>query len=92
MELFLQKKEDVLFVHIREIEEIKKFLQYVTSTGIMCKTLLVTKQEEENKIYGNAADDMVEQYEYDIVYENNMPLEKAEKDFIMFFEKNVLEL
>ena len=47
--------------------------------------------EENNKIYGNLADDMVEQYAYDLVYKNDMPLEKVEKDFMMFFEKNVLK-
>ena len=46
---------------------------------------------EKNKIYGNCADDMVEQYDYDIVYENNMPLEQAERDFMIFFENNVLK-
>ena len=34
---------------------------------------------------------MVEQYAYDLVYKNDMPLEKVEKDFMMFFEKNVLK-
>ncbi len=82
---------DVLFIHIREIKEIKKFLQYTTEKGIACKTLLVTRKEEKNKIYGNCADDMVEQYDYDMVYENNMSLEQTEKTFMIFFEKNVLK-
>ena len=34
-------------------------------------------KEEKNKIYGNCADDMVEQYDYDMVYENNMSLEQT---------------
>jgi len=91
MESFLLNEYDVLFIHIREIEEIKRFLQYTTEKGIACKTLLVTREEEKNKIYGNCADDMVEQYDYDMVYENNMPLEQTEKTFMIFFEKNVLK-
>ena len=91
MESFLQKKEEILFIHIREKEEIKKFLQYASSKKVICKTLLITREEESDKIYGNLADDMVEQYMYDVVYKNDMPLEKVEKDFMMFFEKNVLK-
>ena len=53
--------------------------------------LFSCEKEENNKIYGNLADDMVEQYAYDLVYKNDMPLEKVEKDFMMFFEKNVLK-
>ena len=34
---------------------------------------------------------MVEQYDYDMVYENNMSLEQTEKTFMIFFEKNVLK-
>ena len=91
MESFLINKDDILFIHIREIEEIKRFVQYTTEKGIVCKTLLVTREKEKNKIYGNSADDMVEQYDYDIVYENNMSLEQTESDFMIFFENNVLK-
>lgn len=89
--LFLQREQEILFVHIREIEEIKKFLKYVLDKGVECKTLLITRKQEQYKIYGNEADDMAEQYQYDAVYQNDMPLEKAEKDFMLFFEKNVLQ-
>lgn len=92
LELFLEQQQElVLFVHIREIEEIKKFLEYVLSKDVVCKTLLITRKEEQNKVYGNDADDMAEQYDYDIVYKNDMPLPQAEKDFILFFENNVLK-
>ncbi|NDO46252.1 hypothetical protein [Clostridium sp. MD294] len=91
MNLFLQKEQEILFVHIREIEEIKKFLEYVVSKDVMCKTLLVTRKQEQHKVYGNEADDMAEQYQYDVVYQNDMPLKEVEKDFMIFFEKNVLQ-
>ncbi|MEY8319446.1 hypothetical protein AAK894_00005 [Lachnospiraceae bacterium 46-61] len=91
MESFLLNNDDILFIHIREIEEINRFLQYATEKEVVCKTLLITREEEKNKIYGNCADDMVEQYNYDIVYENNMTLEQTEEDFMKFFEKNVLK-
>ena len=66
-------------------------MQYDNQKNVTCTTLLITRQEENNKIYGNLADDMVERYAYDLVYKNDMPLEKVEKDFMMFFEKNVLK-
>lgn len=92
LEQFLQQKEELIFfVHIREKKEIEKFLNYVNSKCVCCKTLLITRQQEKNKVYGNEADDMAEQYDYDIVYQNDMPLQQVEKDFMLFFEKNVLK-
>ena len=91
LEIFLNENKKILFVHIREIEEIKKFLNYAVKKGIHCKTLLIAKQEEEQKKYGNEADDNVKEYKYDMVYENNKSLEKAREDFILFFEENVIK-
>lgn len=88
-EEFLTTNEDVLFVHIREFEEINKYLKYVTEKGLSCKTLLI-KRGNNDKTYGNNADDMVERYQYDFIYENNLQLTEAEKDFITFFDNNII--
>ena len=91
MEKFLKDNKKILFVHIREIEEIKKFLEYAKEKEVFCRTLSIVKKEEETKIYGNEADDNVKEYVYDVVYENNMPLKKVKEDFMLFFEKNIIE-
>ena len=78
----------MLFVHMREPEEISKYLKYVTSQGLTCKTLLIERSSFEFKTYGNDADDMVGCY--DFTYHNDLPLAEAEKDFITFFENNLI--
>ena len=79
-EKFLSSDEQIMFVHIREGEEIKKF---VDATGGMAKTLLVRGGERMTKAsYGNASDDLVEQYNYDLYYVNEKTLDIAEEEFV----------
>ena len=78
-ENFLTTDEEILFVHIREPEEIAK---YVKATDGLAKTLLVRGGERMKKsVYGNAADDGVENYYYDYYFDNDKPLEEAELAF-----------
>ncbi len=91
-EEFLATEEEVLFVHMREPEEISKYLKYVTSQGLTCKTLLIKRNICESKTYGNDADDMVDCYQYDFTYHNDLPLTEVEKDFITFFKNNILKV
>ena len=74
---------DILFVHIREAEEIKKF---VDATGGAAKTLLVRGGDRMKKSsYGNVSDDEVENYSYDYYFTNDKPLEETEilfKEFL----------
>ena len=73
-----------MFVHIREGEEIAKF---VKATGGKAKTLLVRGGERMTKSnYGNASDDGVENYPYDYYFLNDKSLEEAEKSFIEFLK------
>ena len=73
---FLNTDEEILFVHIREPEEIKKF---VDITDGAAKTLLVRGGERmKRSVYGNAADDCVENYSYDYYFMNDKTLEEAE--------------
>lgn len=82
---FLASDEDVMFVHIREPEEIQKF---VDATGGSAKTLLVrggARMPKEK--YGNASDDGVENYSYDYYFLNESTLDVAEREFVELLAK-----
>ena len=77
---FLSSECEILFVHIRESEEIAKF---VRATDGKAKTLLVRGGERMKKEnYGNVSDDEVENYNYDYYFVNNKSLDEAEVDFV----------
>ena len=57
---------------------------------LACKTLLIRRDDLEQKVYGNDADDMVNYYSYDAIYYNNLPLSRAEEDFLTFFKNNLI--
>ena len=77
--------KEILFVHIREPEEIAKF---VKATGGVAKTLLIRGGDRMAKrTYGNAADDCVENYNYDYYFVNDKTLDEAERDFAALMEQ-----
>ena len=85
---FLSSENDIMFVHIREPEEISKF---VSATDGAAKTLLVRGGERMKKTnYGNVSDDGVENYSYDYYFINDKSLEEAEASFVEFL-KSILE-
>lgn len=84
-EEFKKSDEDILFVHIREPKEIEKLKN--TLPGC-CLALLVTR-DNYNANWGNASDDDVEKYDYDLYFKNDAPLEEAEANFTEFLQKNV---
>lgn len=84
---FISGDKEIMFVHIREGEEINHFIESVNSKII---TLLI-RREGGQQMYGNNSDDEVEQYQYDYVYNNDLALDKAEDDFLMFLEHIVSE-
>lgn len=90
---FLDSEEQVMFVHIREPEEIARF---VAVSPEHIKTLLITNSAKERHVYRNASDDNVAQYSYHAVYDNILPLEETEKAFLDFFcrwfEENSFEI
>ena len=77
---FLASDGEVMFVHIREPEEIAKF---VKATDGAAKTLLVRAGDRIKRgAFGNAADDLVENYNYDLYFMNDKTLEDAEGEFV----------
>jgi cytidylate kinase len=79
---FMLSDKEVMFVHIREPEEIKKF---VDATGGVAKTLLIRGGDRMAKrTYGNAADDSVENYEYDYYFVNEKSLAEVKIEFCNF--------
>lgn len=82
---FLKSRSQILFVHIREGSEIDKFKAHISGT---CYTLLITREMNKNVHWGNASDDNVKMYQYDLIYENNKSLKESEQDFCEFLIKN----
>lgn len=80
-EVFKTGDDEIMFVHIREPKEIEKFKAALENH---CKTLLVRGRKGARTEWNNASDDAVEEYDYDVYYENDKPLEEAEMDFIRF--------
>ena len=76
---FLSSEYEILFVHIREAEEIAKF---VKATDGAARTLLIRGGDRMKKSsYGNVSDDLVENYNYDYYFVNDKTLPEAERDF-----------
>lgn len=77
---FLESDEEIMFVHIREAEEIKKF---VDATDGAARTLLIRGGKRmSNEKYGNVSDDEVENYSYDHYFLNESTLDVAEAEFV----------
>lgn len=89
---FLEGEEQVMFVHIREPEEIARFVAVAPE---QIRTLLVINSTQEQHVYQNESDDNVAQYPYDAIFDNRHPLEETEMIFQNFFrawfEANAVE-
>lgn len=61
---------DILFVHIREAGQIESFLRLIGEKAV---TLLIRSSRPglSDAVYGNSADDDVEQYSYDYIFNND---------------------
>lgn len=79
---------DIVIFHIREPKEIAKFRQYAKNQGHTCKTLLIRSKRAQQS-YGNHADDDVENYHYDMIYQNDGTLENLDRDFMEFWRKEI---
>ena len=87
---FSKTADDVMFVHIREpemIEHFKETVKHRIPEDIEILTLLVKRDSQKYLVYGNKADDEVEDYDYDFIYYNSKPIEEVEADFLPFLEQ-----
>jgi hypothetical protein len=83
---FISSAYDILFVHIREKDQIESFIKNVDSGK--CITLLIQKDTDNSPaILGNYSDDNVFDYSYDYYYVNNSNLNDLENKFLLFFEQ-----
>jgi hypothetical protein len=89
---FLQSDNDILFVHIRESDQINEFLLNIKNTCVYCTLLINNMKKKKPVFWGNDSDDYVDNYRYSYTYYNIMTLEKAEKDFLVFFQKILEDL
>lgn len=80
---------EVMFVHIREPKEIDRLKRSVASC-CACKTLLIRSNRIKDT-FGNIADDEVENYVYDYIYQNDKPLEDVADDFMPLFRRYIME-
>lgn len=81
------REEQILFIHVREPEEIKKLVSEYPEI----KTLLIIRGQNPYKEFGNMADDNALNYNYDFVFKNNGKLENLERDFLEFFKSKMLK-
>ena len=72
---FMEGDAEVLCAHIREASEIEKFVSQIPTH---CITMLIRRPYPNAAVpYGNAADDEVENYAYDYIFDNVLPLEES---------------
>lgn len=85
LELFRQSDRQLLFVHIREPEQIARFRD---AAGEGCQTILVRRPalEQARGPLGNRSDDGVNGYDYDHVFVNDGPLDTLPDKVRRFFE------
>lgn len=80
---FMRSDKRVLFVMMREPENIEEFKKIVDKTDARVLTLLIKRAAIDEKVIGNFADDGVENYHYDYIFENNGLLEESHRDFVV---------
>ena len=84
-EKFIKSEAEICFMHIREPEEIENMRELLNGE---CVTLLV-KGRTDDINYGNTSDDDVMNYTYDYTYENVLPIEEVEEDFLTLLAKMI---
>lgn len=83
---FLTSDKEIMFVHIREPHDIDVFKSSINNKN--CVSLLIRRNL--NKLYGNMADDGVENYNYDFYYDNSTPIDEVESNFMEYFENTII--
>lgn len=72
---------NVLFVTMRDLDDIDAFVKYIRDCGGRVCTLLI-RRASVNREFGNEADDNAEDYAYDYIFDNDNPIEISHNDFI----------
>lgn len=80
-EFVKDKETEILFVHIREADEIKKFKQQIDGD---CVTLLIKRPSVDSAVIGNDSDDKVDAMNYDYYFVNNESISRIEDKFVEF--------
>lgn len=88
-EFLCDQDKQILFVHIREPEEIDRFVQNIRTPNL---TLLIKSSHIEDTVYGNPSDDNVLDYPYDYIYQNEKSLFELENDFMHYFTNMLSEV
>lgn len=78
---------DIMFVHCREPEEISRFKKELSSDNVKVLTLLIKR--EDTTAANNYADQSVNNYDYDIVIENNKDIEALKYSAYKFLENYI---
>ena len=81
---FLAGENEIMFMHIREREEIEKF---IAATDGRAKTILIRRAAVHREAYCNRSDDEVESLTYDYIYDNDLPIEQAGQGFVEFLTR-----
>ena len=81
--MLFRSEAQVLFLHIREPEEIKRAVKEFNA-----KTILIIRNSVRH-ITSNIGDKNVFDYEYDFVIENNGTIEELKKETEKFLENHV---
>jgi hypothetical protein len=73
---------DYIFIDAREPIDIDR----LKDISLNCYTVLITRKETTDKVYGNDADDCVFDYNYDYVIPNNSTLDELKDSAKTLFE------
>lgn len=85
IEQYRQKNIAAIFIDSREPSDIKRFVkEYQALTILMKRSTL-------DLIYGNHADDCVEDYEYDIIIDNSRGLKELQEEAEIFYDTFIKE-
>lgn len=87
---------ELMFVHIREPHEIDRFLTGIrdAETGeYPCNvyTLLIKREDTDNKTYGNKSDDEVENFNYDFTFVNKDGEDVDKYKFMIYLKETILK-
>lgn len=84
---FLNSDKDLLFLHVREPENINEIKAIVKKRFDFDIDTLLIRNTKITKLFNNKSDDDVERYEYDKIFYND--IEKTSKcDIIEYFNNN----